>query len=85
MFEEVVGGVFVGVILLVILVIVLMILLFIFWIWMIVDCTKRKFKNETEKIVWILVIVLAHFIGAIIYYFVVKIGNSKGIMKSKRI
>lgn len=43
-----------------------------FWIWMIVDCAKRNFKNETDKIVWILVIVLAQLIGAIIYFFVVK-------------
>ncbi|MFA5020041.1 MAG: PLDc N-terminal domain-containing protein [Candidatus Pacearchaeota archaeon] len=49
--------------------------LFVFWILMIVDCAKRKFKNDTDKIVWILVIVLAQVIGAVIYYFVVKRKN----------
>jgi len=52
--------------------IALAILAFVFWIFMIIDVAKRKFKDETEKIVWILVVVLAGIIGAIIYYFVVK-------------
>ena len=26
-----------------------------FWIWMIVDVAQRKFKEKTEKIIWILV------------------------------
>jgi uncharacterized membrane protein len=37
------------------------ILAFIFWILMLVDCIKRKFKEDSEKL-----------IGALIYYFVVK-------------
>ena len=48
------------------------ILSLIFWIWMIVDVSKRKFKGESDKVMWILVVVLAGIIGAIIYYFVVK-------------
>jgi Co/Zn/Cd efflux system component len=51
--------------------------LFIFWILMIVDCAKRDFKNENEKIVWIIVIVLAGWIGALIYYFAVKSNSDK--------
>jgi len=50
----------------------LAIFLFVFWIWMIVDCATRKFKNDTDKIVWILVILFANLIGAVIYYFIVK-------------
>ncbi|MFH1290837.1 MAG: PLDc N-terminal domain-containing protein [Nanoarchaeota archaeon] len=53
------------------------ILSMVLWIWMIVDCAKRKFKNDNDKILWILVIVLAGIIGAIIYYFVVKHKNKK--------
>ena len=41
----------------------------IFWIWMIIDCAKRDFK---DKVVWILIIVFLHILGAVIYYFVVK-------------
>lgn len=44
-----------------------------FWIWMIADCAKRNFKNNSnEKIVWILVILFAKIIGALIYFFAVK-------------
>ncbi|MBD3253057.1 hypothetical protein GF386_04960 [Candidatus Pacearchaeota archaeon] len=50
----------------------LLILGFIFWIFMIVDCANRKFRDENEKIAWIMIIVLANIIGAIIYYFLVK-------------
>lgn len=49
----------------------------VFWIWMIVDCARRNFKNDNDKILWILVIVLAGIIGAIIYYFVVKFEQDK--------
>lgn len=45
---------------------------FIFWIWMLVDCVKRDFKNENEKLLWILILIFAHWIGALIYYFLVK-------------
>ena len=48
------------------------ILAFIFWIYMIVDAAQRKFKQPNDQIVWILVIVLAQIVGAIIYYFVIK-------------
>lgn len=58
-------------------------LLFIFWIWMVVDCAKRKFKNDTDKIVWILVIVFLNLVGAAIYYFVVKLNDKTGKKKGK--
>jgi hypothetical protein len=45
---------------------------FVFWILMIVDCVKRKFKEDSEKIVWILVVIFTGIIGAFIYYFLVK-------------
>lgn len=51
---------------------VLVLLAFIFWVIMLVDTIQRKFKNDNDKIVWILVIILVGIIGAIIYYFIVK-------------
>ena len=50
-----------------------------FWIWMLVDCVQREFspQEQNSKIVWILVIVLAGWIGALIYFFVVKKGKVK--------
>jgi hypothetical protein len=51
--------------------------LIIFWIYMIIDAIKRKYKHENEKIVWILVVVLLGILGALIYYFAVKRKNVK--------
>lgn len=48
------------------------ILAFIFWIAMLIDCLKRKFKNDSDRIIWVLVVIFAGIIGATIYYFVVK-------------
>ena len=52
--------------------IALVVFAFIFWIWMIVDCVQRKFKNHSDKIIWILVLIFLQFLGAILYYFIVK-------------
>ena len=43
--------------------------LLLLWVWMIVDCAKNEKNEGNEKIVWILVIVLAGWIGALIYLF----------------
>jgi prolipoprotein diacylglyceryltransferase len=45
-------------------------LVFIFWIWMLIDCLSRE-KFE-DKLVWVLVIIFLHVIGAVLYYFIVK-------------
>lgn len=39
----------------------------ILWIWMIVDCATQEPAEGNEKLVWILIIVLTHWIGALIY------------------
>jgi len=40
------------------------------WIWMLVDCATKEPAEGNEKIVWILVIVLTHWLGALIYLLV---------------
>jgi hypothetical protein len=40
-----------------------------FWIWMLVDCATKEADHGNNKVTWILVIALAHFIGAAIYFF----------------
>ena len=71
------GGFIAGFMLLMLFIVALVAFLFIFWILMIIDCIKRNFKGENDKIVWILVLVLLGFIGATIYYFVVKVNDKK--------
>jgi fructose-specific phosphotransferase system IIC component len=39
-----------------------------FWGWMVYDCAVEE-PSGTDKIVWILVILIGNFIGATIYYF----------------
>ena len=78
MLEAIVGGI----IFLILFLIVAAILVFIFWIRMIIDCAKRDFRGENEKVVWILVIVLLCALGATVYYFAVKV-NDKNIGKKK--
>ena len=51
---------------------VLVIFLIVFWILMLIDAIQRKFKNDSDKIVWIIVLVFLQLLGAIIYYFIVK-------------
>ncbi|MSS74857.1 hypothetical protein EXS73_01430 [Candidatus Pacearchaeota archaeon] len=55
------------------------ILISIFWIWMIVDCAQRKFKNPSEKVVWLVVVVLLGWLGALVYYLVVRMTNPRGL------
>lgn len=58
--------------LIVLLALVLSVGLTILWIWMLIDATRREFPKSDEKVVWILVLVLAGIMGAVIYYFLVK-------------
>jgi len=40
------------------------------WIWMIVDCATREPSEGNDKLVWILIIIFANVIGALIYLLV---------------
>ncbi len=44
----------------------------VFWIVEIVDVARREFPDPNMKIVWLLVIVFSHVVGALVYYFVGK-------------
>ncbi|MBT3324307.1 hypothetical protein HN681_03105 [archaeon] len=63
-------------ILMILLTIVLMLIpiaFLVFWIWMIIDVVKREnFEGENDKVLWIIVVLLAGVIGAAVYYFLIK-------------
>jgi hypothetical protein len=40
----------------------------IFWIKMLIDCIKNPALRDTQKIVWVLIILFLHLIGALLYY-----------------
>jgi hypothetical protein len=48
------------------------------WIWMLVDCIR--FEDERAKVVWILVIVLAGIVGALIYLFARRIPRRRRLI-----
>lgn len=41
-----------------------------FWIWMLIDCATKEPDTGNNKVVWILIIVFAHVVGALLYFFV---------------
>ncbi len=40
-----------------------------FWVWMLVECATKEPNTGNQKVVWVLIILFAHFIGAAIYFF----------------
>ena len=60
---------------------VVMAVVFVFWIWMIIDCARRHFKNSVEKIVWLVVVVLLGWLGALAYLLVIRMNNPRGLSK----
>jgi uncharacterized membrane protein YidH (DUF202 family) len=44
--------------------------LFAFWIWMLIHAITNKGLTDTEKIIWVLVVLFLHVLGALIYFFV---------------
>ena len=70
-----IGGIFFVIMFLWLVMIATSVLVTIFWILMIIDAAKRDFKQENDKIMWILIVVLTGIIGALIYYFMIKKPN----------
>ena len=50
----------------------IILVLTIFWVWMLIDCIKRNFDN---KELWVILLLLLYFIGAILYFFIIKRKN----------
>jgi prolipoprotein diacylglyceryltransferase len=42
----------------------------VFWIWMVIDCARNEPSAGNDKLVWIIIVVFTHVVGASIYYFV---------------
>lgn len=56
-------------------------IIFVVWLWAIIDCLRSKL-NTTEKLLWIIVIVFFHIIGALLYLIFSKTRGSA--MKTKK-
>jgi hypothetical protein len=42
----------------------------VFWIWCIIDVVTKEPSEEGNKVIWVLVVVLLHLLGALIYFLV---------------
>lgn len=78
MFAAMLGGFEIIFILGMLLLVPLSLALLAFWIWMLVHAIQNKGLSDTERIVWVLVIVFVHFLGALIYFFVGRPKTKKG-------
>lgn len=50
--------------------------MFAFWVWMLVHAIMNKGLTDTEKLIWVLVILFANLIGAIIYCIIGRTKNA---------
>jgi prolipoprotein diacylglyceryltransferase len=48
---------------------------FIFWLWMLIDLLQRK--KMDDKLIWALILIFLNILGAILYYFLVKVKDKK--------
>ena len=48
---------------------------FLFWLWMLIHAITNKGLADTEKILWVLVVIFLPVLGPILYFF---IGRPKG-------
>jgi hypothetical protein len=55
------------------------ILLTVFWLWMLIDCLTNSSLQGTEKVIWVLVIIFTHFLGALIYFFIARGGRRSAL------
>ena len=55
---------------------VLGIVALILWIWAIIDAIQNPVLSSNERLIWILVIVLTNWVGALIY---LAIGRKRGV------
>ena len=42
----------------------------LFWLWMLIDCAMNEPSQGNDKLIWVIIIVFAQLIGALIYFFI---------------
>ncbi|MCM1987859.1 PLDc N-terminal domain-containing protein [Methanococcoides seepicolus] len=55
----------------------------VFWLFMLCDCLQRNAedfpsKGDHDKLIWSLVLIFLNFIGAVLYYYLVRIQGLDG-------
>lgn len=70
-------GLIIGIFFIIISIIAIAIAAFVFWLLMLIDCVKRDFKGENDKVVWVLLMIFLHILASILYYFIIKAKDKK--------
>ena len=47
----------------------------LFWIWALIDVIRRQFPNQNDKTLWLIVVILLYWVGALVYLIA---GRKKG-------
>jgi hypothetical protein len=55
----------------------IILVILIFWFWMLADCIHKKFKHKRSMIEWFIIIIFVPILGAVLYYFLVKVKHDK--------
>jgi hypothetical protein len=42
----------------------------LFWLWMLIDCATKEPSEGNDKLIWIIIIVFTHVLGALVYFFI---------------
>lgn len=45
-------------------------LAFAFWVWMLIECATKEASTGNDKLIWVLVILFTHLLGALLYFFI---------------
>ncbi|MDK2830776.1 MAG: hypothetical protein PWQ51_597 [Methanolobus sp.] len=40
----------------------------LFWLWMLIDCATKEPSEGNDKLIWIIIIVFTHVLGALVYF-----------------
>ena len=51
----------------------------VFWIWMLVSAIVNQGLTGVERLIWVVVIIFLHFLGAILYFF---LGHPKRLSRA---
>lgn len=54
---------------------------FALFLWALIDCIRRQFPNQNDKILWLVLIILLGWIGPILYLI---IGRKKGTVPASK-
>ena len=50
----------------------------IFWLWMLVDCLTKRRLPDNEKLIWVVVLLFSHVVGAVLYLVLVRLRRPSG-------